>query len=383
MPHAVNIRTVDNSEKQKNMRTRKVSKKVEVVGEKHSTKENSCSSEKEKNLDNEEDTIKKHSEGKKIEKVYKRGEEVEKRFGKEEGLSKDKTKNSDVENIIEHQREVVANEKIEKRVLEVVEDSFCEKEKSFIERSKNDVEVGNDGERKNGNVLKNDIDLNLLSNVVDDNIETKNKECKSVEKMRGKELDGDKGNETLLEIDIDGAKTIEMVSEKNEVELRDVNIQSEGEIELVDSSDDEYEKENGRRRWKEDVSTSKMNTELVDVIHDGANSGECILDSEPVDLTSYGVKLGNTMEQNEKSLTEISNDVKNKEMMENNCSLERGNESANFLQNPSQSSDLSYVGEGVNKTKEKNTVNTVKKSKKRKIRKKRKLNINHLSKLKC
>ena len=372
MPHAVNIKTVDNSEKQKNMRTRKVSKKVEVVGEKHSTKENSCSSEKEKNLDNEEDTIKKHSEGKKIEKVYKRGEEVEKRFGKEEGLSKDKTKNSDVENIIEHQREVVANEKIEKRVLEVVEDSFCEKEKSFIERSKNDVEVGNDGERKNGNVLENDIDLNLLSNVVDDNIETKNKECKSVEKMRGKELDGDKGNETLLEIDIDGAKTIEMVSEKNDVELRDVNIQSEGEIELVDSSDDEYEKENGRRRWKEDVSTSKMNTELVDVIHDGANSGECILDSEPVDLTSYGVKLGNTIEQNEKSFTEISNDVKNKEMMENNCSLERGNESANFLQNPSQSSDLSYVGEGGNKTKEKNTVDTVKKSKKRKRRKKKK-----------
>ena len=122
---------------------------MEVVGEKHSTKENSCSSKKEKNLDNEEDTIKKHSEGKKIEKVYKRWEEVEKRFGKEEGLYKDKTKKSDVENIIEHQREVVANEKIEKRVLEVVEDSFCEKEQSFIERSKNDVEVGNDGERKN------------------------------------------------------------------------------------------------------------------------------------------------------------------------------------------------------------------------------------------
>ena len=247
MPHAVNISTVDNSEKQKNMRTKKVSKKVEVVGEKHSTKENSCSSEKEKNLDNEEDTIKKHSEGKKIEKVHEQGEEVEKRFGKEEGLSKDKTKNSDVENIIEHQREVVANEKIEKRVLEVVEDSFCEKEKSFIERSKNDVEVGNDGERKNGNVLKNDIDLNLLSNVVDDNIETKNKECKSVEKMRGKELDGDKGNETLLEIDIDGAKTIEMVSEKNNAQLRDRNIQSKGKIELVDSSDDDLDEKNSRR----------------------------------------------------------------------------------------------------------------------------------------
>ena len=53
MPHAVNISTVDNSEKQKNMRTNKVSKKVEVVGEKHLTKENSSSSEKKKNLDNE------------------------------------------------------------------------------------------------------------------------------------------------------------------------------------------------------------------------------------------------------------------------------------------------------------------------------------------
>ena len=137
----------------------------------------------------------------------------------------------------------MANEKIEKRVVEVVEDNFCKKEKSFVKRSKNDVnvEVANDGQRKNGNVLDNDINLNLFSNVVDEKIETENKECRSIEKMRGKELDGDKVNETLLEIDIGGAKTIEMVSEKNNAQLRDRNIQSVGEIELVDLSDDDLD----------------------------------------------------------------------------------------------------------------------------------------------
>ena len=49
--------------------------------------------------------------------------------------------------------------------------------------------------------------------------------------------------------------------------------------------------------------------------------------------------------------------------------MERDNELANFLQNPSQSSDLSYVVDGGNKTEEKNTV---KKSKKRKRRGKKK-----------
>ena len=115
MPHAVNIIKVDNSGKQKNMRTKKVSKKVEVVGEKHLTKENSSCNKKKKNLDNEEDTIKKHSEEKRIEKVHKQGEEVEKDFGKKERLSIDKTKNDDVEDISENQREVMANEKVQKR----------------------------------------------------------------------------------------------------------------------------------------------------------------------------------------------------------------------------------------------------------------------------
>ena len=54
-----------------------------------------------------------------------------------------------------------------------------------------------------------------------------------------------------------------------------------------------------------------MNTELVDVFHDGAHSGECNLDSEPVNLASDGVKLGNATEQNEKSLTKITNKDQN------------------------------------------------------------------------
>ena len=152
---------------------------------------------------------------------------------------------------------------------------------------------------------------------------------------------------------------------------------------MVDSSNDDFDEKNSRQCREENIKASHMDTELVDVFHDGAHSGECCLDSEPVDLASDGVKLGNATEQNEKSLMEITNDNQNKEMMEKNCSLEKDNESANFLQNPSQSSDLSYVVEVGNKTKEKNTVDTVKKSKKRKRRKKRKLKIHHLSELKC
>ena len=76
MPCAVNIIKVDISGKQKKMRTKKVSKKVEVIGEKNFGKEKSSSNGKKKNLFNEEYTIEKHSEEKRTEKVHKQGEEV-------------------------------------------------------------------------------------------------------------------------------------------------------------------------------------------------------------------------------------------------------------------------------------------------------------------
>ena len=88
------------------------------------------------------------------------------------------------------------------------------------------------------------------------------------------------------------------------------------------------------------------------------------MDSEPVDLANDGVKLGNATEQNEKSLTEITKDDQNKEMMEKNCSLERDNELANLSQSPSQSSDFSHGVDGGSKTEEKNTAKKSKKKKK-------------------
>ena len=47
-----------------------------------------------------------------------------------------------------------------------------------------------------------------------------------------------------------------MVSEKKSVQLRDRNIQSETEIKMVDSSDDDLDEKNSRQSRKEDIRTS-------------------------------------------------------------------------------------------------------------------------------
>ena len=93
-------------------------------------------------------------------------------------------------------------EKNQKRVEEVVENISGEKETSFVEKSKDDVNVedSNEGQSKNEDLVDKDNNLGLFS--------------------------------------------YEMVSEKNNVQLTESNFQTETEIEMVDLSDDDFVEKN-------------------------------------------------------------------------------------------------------------------------------------------